>query len=87
MPCCCLQEYFVEDIAEFLLYIGRYKPRVLEGARLEEIAMFLVVFLASPEYVRNPYLRSKLAEVRRGPHHYVPLSSCLHIAQHIRSMF
>lgn len=46
-----------------LLYIGRYKPKVLEGARLEELALFLLVFLASPEYVRNPYLRSKLAEV------------------------
>ncbi|KAK9806446.1 hypothetical protein WJX73_007867 [Symbiochloris irregularis] len=58
-----LPEYFVEDTAELLLYLGRYKPRELEGARLEEIALFLLVFLASPQHVRNPYLRSKLAEV------------------------
>ena len=61
----------MEDMAELLLHLGRYRPQVLEGERLEELAMFLLVFLASPDHVRNPYLRSKLAEVPLPPPFFV----------------
>ena len=60
----CVQEFFVEDIAEVLLYVGRTAPAQLEGSTLQGIVMFLIVFVASPNHIRNPYLRSKLAEVR-----------------------
>ena len=54
----------MEDIAEILLFVGRTAPGQLEGAALQGIVMFLIVFVASPSHIRNPYLRSKLAEVR-----------------------
>ena len=53
----------MEDIAEILLYVGRTAPAQLEGSTLQGIVMFLIVFVASPNHIRNPYLRSKLAEV------------------------
>lgn len=37
--------------------------QVLSSTRLEDLMLFLVVFIGSPKYVRSPYLRSKLSEV------------------------
>lgn len=58
-----LPEYFVEDMAEFLLYTSRVLPQVMSTAKLDELMLMLVVFIASPAHVRSPYLRSKLSEV------------------------
>ena len=53
----------MEDLLEVLMHITQHTPAVLEGARMEEVLMFLVVFLNSPQHVRNPYLRGKMVEV------------------------
>lgn len=58
-----LPEYFIEDLAEYLLYVSRMHPQLLVGAPMEEMMLFLMVFMGSPKYVRSPYLRSKLSEV------------------------
>jgi len=55
----------VEDLLEVLMHITQHTPGVLECARMEEVLMFLVVFLNSPAHVRNPYLRGKMVEVRQ----------------------
>ena len=61
----------MEDIAEILLYVGRTAPAQLDGSSLQGIVMFLIVFVASPHHIRNPYLRSKLAEVVHVQRAYV----------------
>lgn len=61
-----LPEWFVEDMAEVLLFTTRYHPQLLAagGVRLDEMMLFLVVFIAGGRsWVRSPYLRSKLSEV------------------------
>eukprot|EP00879_Flechtneria_rotunda_P016797 GHRR01017581.1.p1 GENE.GHRR01017581.1~~GHRR01017581.1.p1 ORF type:complete len:531 (+),score=180.79 GHRR01017581.1:2040-3632(+) len=58
-----LPEWFVEDLAEFLLYITRYRPRVIHNQQLGDLMLFMVVFMGSPSYLKNPYLRGKLCEV------------------------
>ena len=59
-----LPEWFIEDLADYLLYVSRAYPQLLAtGARLDEFMLFLVVCIGSPQYVRSPYLRSKLSEV------------------------
>lgn len=58
-----LPEWLVEDLAEWLLYVTRMQPQLLAGQRLDELMLFMVVFMGSPGYIRNPYLRSKLSEV------------------------
>eukprot|EP00873_Tetraselmis_striata_P001321 jgi/Tetstr1/421585/TSEL_012529.t1 len=57
-----LPEYFVEDLIEALIFASRMAPQVLELHRMEEYISFIVVFLGSHEYIKNPYLRSRLAE-------------------------
>lgn len=59
----CMQEYFVDDLCELLLYVGQTAPKLLEGLQLEEVLVFMVVFMGSPGYVQNPFLRSRISEV------------------------
>ncbi|KAJ3107752.1 hypothetical protein HDU97_003422 [Phlyctochytrium planicorne] len=58
-----LPEWIVDDIAEFFLFISRYKPSLLESAPRDEITLFSIVILKSPAYIKNPHLRNKLVEI------------------------
>ena len=58
-----LPEFYVEDIAEHLLFIIQFSPTALEGNALNDLVLFLIVFICSPHYFKNPYLVAKLVEV------------------------
>ncbi|XP_036446870.1 ubiquitin conjugation factor E4 B isoform X2 [Colossoma macropomum] len=58
-----LPEFYIEDVAEFLLFIVQYSPQVLYEPCTQDIVTFLVVFICSQNYIRNPYLIAKLVEV------------------------
>ena len=60
---CGVQEYFVADMIEVLMYVSRFRPQVLEGIPMEELLLFFVTFMGSPAYIKNPYLRSRMVEV------------------------
>ncbi|EPS64850.1 hypothetical protein M569_09926 [Genlisea aurea] len=57
-----MPEHFVEDAMELLIFASRI-PRALDGVILDDFMNFIIMFMASPEYVRNPYLRAKMVEV------------------------
>ncbi|KAL1824473.1 hypothetical protein ACET3Z_011251 [Daucus carota] len=57
-----MPEHFVEDVMEFLIFASRI-PKALDGAILDDFMNFIIMFMGSPEYVRNPYLRAKMVEV------------------------
>nr|XP_057939431.1 ubiquitin conjugation factor E4 B isoform X2 [Doryrhamphus excisus] len=58
-----LPEFYIEDVAEFLLFVVQYAPQVLYEPCVQDIVTFLVVFICSQNYIRNPYLIAKLVEV------------------------
>lgn len=58
-----LPEYFVEDIAEFFLYVSRMIPNLLRTAPSTDLVIFSLVFLRSSAYIKNPYLKAKLVEI------------------------
>ncbi|XP_051946759.1 ubiquitin conjugation factor E4 B-like isoform X5 [Xyrauchen texanus] len=58
-----LPEFYIEDVAEFLLFIVQYSPQVLFEPCTGDIVTFLVVFICSQNYIKNPYLIAKLVEV------------------------
>lgn len=67
----------MEDMVELLLYVSRFKPMVLEGLPMEELLLFFVTFMGSPDFIHNPYLRSRMIEVSPSPAlapHYTPFS-------------
>lgn len=58
-----LPEFMVEDVADFFVFIARYCPENLRGNDLTSLINFIVMFLAQPDYIKSPHLRSKLAEI------------------------
>ncbi|UPR03194.1 ubiquitin conjugation factor E4 [Chloropicon primus] len=73
-----LPEFFVDDVAELLLFTARVaerQPRVLQDEDLEAFMTFLVVFTGKPDFVHNPYLRAKMVDVL---HHWVPPPNVTH---------
>ncbi|KAL5987810.1 E3 ubiquitin-protein ligase pub1 [Asimina triloba] len=62
MEFACMPEHFVEDTMELLMFACRF-PKALDGSMLEEFLNFIIMFMASPSYIRNPYLRAKMVEV------------------------
>lgn len=66
-----LPEHFIEDMAEFLLIISQLHPELLQAnaVGLDGLMLFMVVFIGSPGYLKNPWLRSKLTDIL---HHWLP---------------
>ncbi|XP_021721463.1 probable ubiquitin conjugation factor E4 [Chenopodium quinoa] len=65
MEFACMPEHFVEDAMELLMFASRI-PKALDGVILDDFMNFIIMFMASPEYIRNPYLRAKMVEVLNG---------------------
>ncbi|BFG27012.1 hypothetical protein CerSpe_132860 [Prunus speciosa] len=57
-----MPEHFVEDAMELLIFASRI-PKALDGVLLDDFMNFIIMSVASPEYIRNLYLRAKMVEV------------------------
>uniref|UniRef100_A0A8D8LIT7 Ubiquitin conjugation factor E4 B n=2 Tax=Cacopsylla melanoneura TaxID=428564 RepID=A0A8D8LIT7_9HEMI len=57
-----LPEWYVEDIAEFLLFALQYIPGIDECIE-DRCIQWLLVTICSPHHIKNPYLLAKLIEV------------------------
>ncbi|CAG8448174.1 2139_t:CDS:10, partial [Ambispora gerdemannii] len=64
-----LPEYFIEDITEFFLFISRWDPMVIVQNSRDELLTFVITFLRSSSYIKNPYLKAKLVEVEQTGMH------------------
>nr|CAD1822631.1 unnamed protein product [Ananas comosus var. bracteatus] len=62
MEFACIPEHFIDDAMDLLIITSRI-PRALEGFVLDDFLNFIIMFMASPSYVKNPYLRAKMVEV------------------------
>lgn len=66
VPTCvsCVPEFIVDNVADFTSFLHRFSPQTLEmaGSSLEHLMTMILVFMGSPERMRNPHLRAKLAE-------------------------
>nr|CAD7587727.1 unnamed protein product [Timema genevievae] len=58
-----LPEWYVEDIAEFLLFALQFCPSVVADSVEDSLVTWLLVGVCSPHYFRNPYLIAKIIEV------------------------
>ncbi|KAI3960488.1 hypothetical protein MKW98_002987 [Papaver atlanticum] len=62
MELSCMPEHFVEDAMELLIFASRI-PRAMDGFMLDDFMNFIIMFMGSPNYIKNPYLRAKMVEV------------------------
>ncbi|XP_050424962.1 ubiquitin conjugation factor E4 B [Adelges cooleyi] len=58
-----IPEWFVEDIADFLLFILQYAPKAIEFKFFDTLLTWILVCICSPAAFKNPYLIAKLIEV------------------------
>lgn len=58
-----LPEFYVEDIADFFLFVLQFMPSVLDDPCTDKVIQLLIVMICSQNYVNNPYLSAKLVEV------------------------
>jgi ubiquitin conjugation factor E4 B len=58
-----LPEWYVEDIAEFLLFALPYFPTVITENMEDSLITWLLVTICSSNLIKNPYLVAKLVEV------------------------
>ncbi|KAL9957844.1 hypothetical protein ACROYT_G034792 [Oculina patagonica] len=59
-----IPEFIVETMADFIIFLRHFSEETLEsaGSSLHHLVTFFVIYMGSPERVRNPHLRAKLAE-------------------------
>ncbi|XP_025422672.1 ubiquitin conjugation factor E4 B [Sipha flava] len=58
-----IPEWFVEDIADFLLFILQYAPKAVEFKFFDTLLTWILVCICCPAPFKNPYLIAKLIEV------------------------
>lgn len=61
----CLPEYIVEDIVDYLHFATQTSPDKFELAGKTELLVFVLTFLTSTWYIKNPFLKSKINDVGR----------------------
>ncbi|KAJ3801572.1 ubiquitin conjugation factor E4 [Lentinula aff. detonsa] len=58
-----LPEYIVEDIVDYFYFATRHGPDKFELAGKNELLTFILTFLSSTWYIKNPFLKSKINDV------------------------
>ncbi|PPQ91665.1 hypothetical protein CVT25_012878 [Psilocybe cyanescens] len=58
-----LPEYIVEDIVDYLYFAVQTSPDKFEMAGKLELMTFVLTFLTSTWYIKNPFLKSKINDV------------------------
>ena len=56
-------EWYIEDVADFLLFAVQHMPSVVDTNSSNDLVLFLITFVCSSNYVSNPYLVAKIIEV------------------------
>jgi ubiquitin conjugation factor E4 B len=73
-------EFFIEVIADFLVFAAQFCPRTLKHQDLSHIVKLVLLLVPTSRYITSPYLHSKLIEVifvmlpgqhSHGNHHLV----------------
>ncbi|KAF5369482.1 hypothetical protein D9758_002753 [Tetrapyrgos nigripes] len=58
-----LPEYIVEDIIDYLHFSTNHAPDKFELSGKNELLLFILTFLTSTWYIKNPFLKSKINDV------------------------
>ncbi|XP_026377808.1 probable ubiquitin conjugation factor E4 [Papaver somniferum] len=60
----CVPEHLVEDAIEMLIFVLRCSELLVDGIpEMDEFIKFIIMFMASPNYIRNPYIRERMVEL------------------------
>ncbi|KAG4100271.1 ubiquitin elongating factor core-domain-containing protein [Neocallimastix lanati (nom. inval.)] len=58
-----LPEWIIDDICEFLVFICRNQATIFENVSRDELMTFIMILMKHANYIKNPYLKAKFAEI------------------------
>ncbi|EGC28981.1 hypothetical protein DICPUDRAFT_59083 [Dictyostelium purpureum] len=58
-----LPEFCIEDVVDFFTFVIGNFSQALQYVQLDSLMKFFISILATPEYVKNPYLKAKIIEI------------------------
>jgi len=58
-----LPEWIIDDICEFLVFVCRNEATIFEVVSRDELMTFIMVLMKHSNYIKNPYLKAKFAEI------------------------
>jgi len=58
-----LPEWIIDDICEFLVFVCRNQATIFEIVSRDELMTFIMILMKHAEYIKNPYLKAKFAEI------------------------
>jgi ubiquitin conjugation factor E4 A len=69
-----IPEFMIENIVCCLVFLRRFNPKIFEEQgfnKLKPILSFILIYMGSPERMKNPHVRARLAEALEAllPHH------------------
>ncbi|RZC37889.1 ubiquitin conjugation factor E4 A [Asbolus verrucosus] len=69
-----IPEFIIENIVCYLVFLRRFNPKIFEERgfeKLKPILSFILIYMGSPERMKNPHVRARLAEALESllPHH------------------
>lgn len=83
---CTIPEFIIENIADCTLFIHRFNAKTFEisGGVLDHLITLVLVFMGSPERMKNPHMRARLSELlealmpAKEGEHYNTLIPCVY---------
>ena len=59
-----LPEYYISDIADFIINSARFNLRAIDDPALQDMVTYITVFISAHNrgYIQNPYLVAKCVE-------------------------
>lgn len=58
----CIPEFILSNVTDFVLFLSRFSQPTLDNVQLDDFLTLVVVFMGSPQRLKNPHLRAGLAE-------------------------
>ena len=62
----CIPEFVLSNVMDFVVFVNRFSPGTLDRGQLDDLLTLIVVFMGSPNRLKNPHMRAAMAEMLDG---------------------
>lgn len=62
----CIPEFCLSNVMDFVVFVNRFSPTTLDQSHLDDLLTLIVVFMGSPNRLKNPHMRAAMAEMLDG---------------------
>ncbi|KAK4037381.1 ubiquitin conjugation factor E4 A isoform X1 [Daphnia magna] len=62
----CIPEFCLSNVMDFVVFANRFSPTTLDRSKLDDLLTLVLVFMGSPNRLKNPHMRAAMAEMLDG---------------------